>query len=197
MKRPPAHRPPAAGVMVFTNAKEFEAWLADNHTRHDGAWLKLAKKGSGILSLTADDAVDIGLCWGWVSGQRRACDYSYYLQKYVPRRPGSAWSQVNVNKVEALTASGRMRPSGLAEVEAAKADGRWEAAYVSQRYATPPSDLVDALAGNKAAQTFFASLNKTERYAVILRLVKGRTAAGRAARLHRMMAAMAAGNKVR
>src|SRR5262249_25782839 len=90
-----------------------------------GVWLKIAKKGSGIPSLTADEAVDVGLCYGWISGQRKSCDEVYYLQKYVPRRPRSRWSQVNVAKVEALSAAGRMRPSGLAEVEAAKAEGRW------------------------------------------------------------------------
>jgi uncharacterized protein YdeI (YjbR/CyaY-like superfamily) len=117
----------------------------------------MAKKSSGIPSLTDDEAVDVGLCWGWISGQRRSHDGSYYLQKYVPRRPRSVWSQVNVEKVTLLIAAGRMRAPGLAEVAAAKSDGRWEAAYVSQRNATPPPDLVKALARNKAARDFFAS----------------------------------------
>ncbi|MBI5840704.1 MAG: YdeI/OmpD-associated family protein [Chloroflexi bacterium] len=157
----------------------------------------MAKKGSGIPSLTDDEAVDVGLCWGWISGQRRSHDQPYYLQKYVPRRPRSVWSQVNVEKVAALIAAGRMQAPGLAEVAAAKADGRWDAAYVSQRNATPPPDLVKALARNEVARDFFASLNKTDQYAVILRLVKERNAAGRAARLKKMVAAMAADKKVR
>jgi uncharacterized protein YdeI (YjbR/CyaY-like superfamily) len=112
-------------VIAFGDAAEFEAWLDAHVDLQAGVWLKIAKKASGVRSLTGDEAVDVGLCYGWISGQRRACDDVYYLQKYVPRRPRSRWSQVNVAKVEELVASGRMRPAGLAEVEAAKADGRW------------------------------------------------------------------------
>lgn len=184
-------------VIAFAGAAAFDSWLVDNYQRQDGVWLKMAKKGSGIPSLTDDEAVDVGLCWGWISGQRRSHDQPYYLQKYVPRRPRSVWSQVNVEKVAALIAAGRMQAPGLAEVAAAKADGRWDAAYVSQRNATPPPDLVKALARNEVARDFFASLNKTDQYAVILRLVKERNAAGRAARLKKMVAAMAADKKVR
>ncbi|MEA2645598.1 MAG: hypothetical protein QOE92_681, partial [Chloroflexota bacterium] len=126
-----------AEVIFFPSAADFEAWLEANVALHAGVWLKIAKKGSGVASLTDNEAVDLGLCFGWISGQRRALDASYYLQKYVPRRRGSIWSKVNVAKVEQLTAAGRMRPSGIAEVEAAKADGRWAAAYSSRR--TPAS----------------------------------------------------------
>ena len=115
----------AAEVIAFRDATEFEAWLDEHVDQSGGVWLKIAKKGSGVASLTDDEAVDLGLCFGWISGQRRAFDDVYYLQKYVPRRSGSRWSQVNVRKVEELLAAGRMRPSGLAEVEAAKRDGRW------------------------------------------------------------------------
>jgi len=184
-------------VITFSHSSAFESWLVDNHERHDGVWLKMAKKDSGVPSLTSDEAVDVGLCWGWISGQRRLYDRSYYLQKYVPRRPGSVWSQVNVDKVRSLTAAGRMRAPGLAEVAAAKSDGRWQAAYASQRNATPPPDLVKALAQNKAAKRFFAQLKKSGQYAAILRLVKERTAAGRAARVKKIVAALAAGEKVR
>jgi uncharacterized protein YdeI (YjbR/CyaY-like superfamily) len=117
---------------VFRDAAEFETWLAAHVDLQVGVWLKIAKKRSGIPSLTDDEAVDIGLCYGWISGLRKALDEVYYLQKYVPRRRRSRWSQVNVAKVERLIAAGRMRPSGLAEVEAAKADGRWTAAYSSK-----------------------------------------------------------------
>ena len=127
----PAVNEPA--VIAFRDAAEFEAWLEAHVDLHVGVWLKLAKKGSGVPSLTADEAVDIGLCYGWISGQRKSYDEVYYLQKYVPRRPRSRWSKLNVAKVEELIAAGRMRPSGLAEVEAAKADGRWAAAYGSER----------------------------------------------------------------
>src|SRR4051812_39009082 len=118
-----------AEIRPFRDADEFDAWLAEHHGEQGGVWLKLAKVASGIPSLTSDEAVDVGLCWGWISGQRRGLDDTWYLQKYVPRRPRSIWSKVNVAKVEALTRAGRMRPPGVAEVEAAQADGRWAAAY--------------------------------------------------------------------
>jgi uncharacterized protein YdeI (YjbR/CyaY-like superfamily) len=182
----------SADTIVFANAPAFDAWLAKNHTLEAGIWIKMAKKSSGIPSITSDEAVDVGLCWGWISGVRKSLDDSYYLQKYVPRRPRSVWSQVNVRKVEALMAAGRMHPSGLAEVEAAKADGRWDAAYVSQREATAPPDLLKALAHHKAAAATFDQYNKTEQYAVILRLVTARTPQARAARLTQLTAELAA-----
>ena len=120
-----------AAVIAFRDAAEFEAWL-NEHVAGRGV-AKIAKKRVGVPSLTDDEAVDLGLCYGWISGQRKSYDKAYYLQKYVPRRPRSRWSQVNVAKVEELIAAGRMRPSGLAEVEAAKADGRWATSYELQR----------------------------------------------------------------
>jgi uncharacterized protein YdeI (YjbR/CyaY-like superfamily) len=117
-----------AEVLPFRDADAFDAWLAEHHGHRPGVWLKLAKVSSGIPSLTSDEAVDVGLCWGWISGQRLGLDETWYLQKYVPRRPRSNWSLLNVTKVEALTAAGRMRPPGLAEVDAAKTDGRWSLA---------------------------------------------------------------------
>ena len=181
-------------VILFPDADAFEAWLADHVDRTEGVWLKIAKKGSGIPSLTSDEAVDVGLCYGWISGQRKSHDDAWYLQKYVPRRPRSRWSQVNVAKVEELIAAGRMRPSGLAEVEAAKADGRWAAAYASQRNATVPPDLAAALAASPRAAQAFDALGRTQRYAVILHLVTARTATARAARLRGAMTALQAGD---
>ncbi|MEO5923294.1 MAG: YdeI/OmpD-associated family protein [Bryobacteraceae bacterium] len=171
----------------FRDAAEFEAWLHQHANLQSGVWLKLAKKGSGIPSLTSDEAVDIGLCYGWISGQRKPLDNLYYLQKYVPRRPRSVWSQVNVAKVEKLLAAGKMRPSGLAEVEAAKADGRWAAAYQSQREATIPPDLASALVNNPRASRAFAGLTKTQQYALILTLMTARTDARRTARLSKVL----------
>jgi uncharacterized protein YdeI (YjbR/CyaY-like superfamily) len=133
----------AAEVIAFQDAASFEAWLAEHVGLHCGVWLKIAKKGSGVVSLTDEEAVDIGLCYGWISGQRKALDDVYYLQKYVPRRPRSRWSQVNVRKVGALTAAGRMRPRGMAEVEAAKTDGRWDAAYSSRKQASVPQEEIE------------------------------------------------------
>ena len=140
-------------VIAFRDAAAWESWLAANYERKEGVWLRLAKKGSGIPSVTSDEVVDIGLCYGWVSGQRRTDDEAFYLQKYVPRRPKSLWSKVNVAKVEMLLAAGRMREPGMAEVRAAQADGRWDAAYESQRNATAPPDVVAALEENRGRRT--------------------------------------------
>jgi len=115
-------------TITCEDAAAWDAWLAANHTRQEGVWLKIAKKGSGRSSVTNDEAVDVGLCWGWISGHRKALDNTWFLQRYTPRRPRSNWSAVNVAKVETLTAAGRMQPPGIAEVEAAKADGRWDRA---------------------------------------------------------------------
>ena len=189
---PRTPEPDAAEVIAFRDAAEFEDWLADHVDESAGVWLKIAKKGSGIASLTDDEAVDIGLCYGWISGQRKSFDEEHYLQKYVPRRPKSRWSQVNVRKVAELTAQGRMRPSGLAEVEAAKADGRWDAAYDSQRQATVPPDLAAALAASPRAATAFASLSKTSQYAVILDVVTARAPRTRAAHISKAIAELEA-----
>lgn len=183
---------PEADVVFFPDAAAFEAWLAENVDRQQGVWAKLAKKSSGIPSLTDDEADDVVLCFGWISGHRRSLDEAYYLQKYVPRRPRSRWSMVNVRKVEELTAAGRMRPSGLAEVEAAKADGRWDAAYVSQKEATVPPDLADALAASRKAAQAFEALGKTKQYAIILDLVTARTDKTRANRLRKALATLEA-----
>jgi len=177
-------------VIAFRDAAEFEAWLFANADLQVGVWLKIAKKGSGIPSLTGDEAVDLGLCYGWISGQRKSLDEVHYLQKYVPRRQRSRWSQVNVAKVERLLAEGRMRPSGLAEVDAAKADGRWAAAYESQRNATVPPDLAAALASSPQAARAFDALSKTQRYAMILKIVNARTPTARSAEVQRAMAAL-------
>lgn len=174
-----------AVVIAFRDAAEFEAWLDAHVDLQGGVWLKIAKKGSGVPSLTAEEAVDLGLCYGWISGQRKAFDEVYYMQKYVPRRPRSRWSQVNVRKVEELTAAGRMRPPGFAEVDAAKADGRWDAAYASQKEATVPPDLAAALAASPVAATAFKSLSKTNQYAVILDVVTARTPSTRAAHIRK------------
>jgi uncharacterized protein YdeI (YjbR/CyaY-like superfamily) len=182
--------PDAAQVIAFRDAAEFETWLAEHVDHSAGVWLKIAKKASGIASLTDHEAVDVGLCYGWISGQRKGFDEIYYLQKYVPRKPRSRWSQVNVRKVEELMAAGRMRPPGLVEVAAAKADGRWDAAYASQKEATVPPDLADALAASPQAASAFESLNKTERYAVILDIVIARNQRTRITHLRKAIAAL-------
>ena len=117
--------PDELDIISCDDGAAWDAWLAANYGLHQGVWLKIAKKHTGIATVTSDEAVDVGLCWGWISGHRKALDETYFLQRYTPRRPRSNWSAVNVAKVEALIAAGRMQPPGLAEVDAAKADGRW------------------------------------------------------------------------
>ena len=179
-------------VLDFPDAARWESWLAAQHGERTEAWLRIAKRHSGIASVAPAEALDVALCYGWIDGQRKAYDDVSFLQRYSRRRPRSSWSKVNVAKVEVLMAAGRMRPGGLAEVEAAKADGRWEAAYESQRTAAVPPDLAAALAGNARANAAFERLGRSDRYAVILPLLKARTPERRAKILARAVARLAA-----
>lgn len=178
-------------ILAFEDGAAFEEWLAGHHTCQEGVWVKVAKKKSGIPTVTDDELVDIGLCYGWISGQRRSLDERYYLQKYVPRRPKSLWSRVNVDKVAALTAEGRMREPGLAEVRKAQEDGRWAAAYESQKTATVPPDLAAALDADPAARHAFEALDKTGRYLLILPLLQALTPETRRARLDKALETLA------
>lgn len=182
-------------VMAFGGGEELEAWLEKHHGDTPGLWLLLGRKGSDVPSPSAEEILDGTLAYGWITGKRMARDERSYLQKITPRRPRSLWSQVNVRQVEALTAAGRMREPGLAEVRAARADGRWEAAYPSQKDATVPDDLAAALAAEPGAAEAFDALGRTERYLVILSLWQARTAKTRTARLERAVAALAAGER--
>jgi len=184
-------------IRAFADTAELDAWVSAHEGLRSGVWLKIAKKGSGLPSVTVTEALDVALCHGWIDGRRRGLDASYYLQKYTPRRQGSLWSMVNVRKVEALTETGRMRPPGLAEVASAKADGRWEAAYESQRNATVPDDLAAALDRSPRASAFFDGLGKTDQYLVILGLLKARTPEVRAARLRKAVAGLESGQRPR
>ena len=175
-------------VLDFPDPAGWESWLAAQHGARAEAWLRIAKRHSGIASVTPAEALDVALCHGWIDGQRRALDAVSFLQRYSRRRPRSSWSKVNVAKVEALTAAGRMRPAGLAEVAAATADGRWEAPYDPQRWAEVPPDLAAALAGDTRADAAFERLGRSDRYAVILPLLKARTPQTRSRRLARALA---------
>jgi uncharacterized protein YdeI (YjbR/CyaY-like superfamily) len=181
-----------AEVLACTDATQWESWLSDHHEGSTGIWLLIAKKGSDQVSVTISDALDVALCYGWIDSQRKGHDSDYYLQRYSPRRPGSPWSRLNVERVEALIKAGRMRAPGLAEVAAAQADGRWAAAYASQRNADLPSDLAVALAQNERARTGFEQLDKTGQYAVILPILKATTPAIRLMRLKKAIAMLEA-----
>ncbi|MGI5458223.1 YdeI/OmpD-associated family protein [Streptomyces sp. CA-249302] len=178
----------ALEARAFATVTELHSWLAAHPVPHPGLWVKVAKKGSGIASVGWDEVNDVALCHGWITGQRKALDASYYLQKITPRRRGSVWSMVNVRRVAELTTEGRMRPAGLAEVAAAQADGRWAAAYASQSEAVVPPDLAAALERNPQAGAAFDRLGRTDRYQVIHGLLTARTTKGRAARLDAALA---------
>lgn len=157
-------------ILSFASVPLLEQWLFKHHALLDGVWIKMAKKASGVASVTHDEALDVALCYGWIDGQRKTDDNRFFLQKFTPRRPKSLWSKRNINKVAELTAEGRMQPAGLAAVEAAKQDGRWEAAYDSQKNMVVPEDFLKALVNNEQAQAFFNTLSKSNVYAIAWRL---------------------------
>jgi len=183
-------------IHLFADPGELEAWLEKNGTSSDGVWLKIAKKGSGERSVTYAEALELALCFGWIDSQKRGFDATYFLQRFTPRRPRGRWSKINREKAEALIAAEQMRPAGLAEVEAAKADGRWEAAYEGQRTATVPEDLQRELDASPAAAEFFAGLDSANRYAIVYRLNDAKKPETRQRRLHKFVAMLERGEKI-
>jgi uncharacterized protein YdeI (YjbR/CyaY-like superfamily) len=157
-------------VMHFESADSFAAWLDKNHTQPAGAWLKLAKKNTGATSVSYIEALDTALCYGWIDGQVQKYDEQFYLQKFTPRRAKSIWSKKNTEKAEVLIAAGKMKPAGLAAINQAKADGRWDAAYHSSSTFTMPEDFVKALKANPKASQFYDSLSAGNRYAIYFQI---------------------------
>lgn len=182
-------------VLPFADATAWEHWLVANGASK-GLWLKIAKKDSGIATVTYDQALDVALCHGWIDGQKRGFDGEYFLQRFTPRRPKGLWSKINIGKVERLIAEGRMRPGGQREVDAAKADGRWEAAYDGARNMDVPPELAAALAKNRKARTFFEALDKTNRYSVCWRVQTAKKPETRAKRVETLVAMLARGEKI-
>ena len=174
----------------------WEEWLRDHHESADGVWIKMAKKGTGIASVNWAEAVQVALCYGWIDGQSRRVDDSCFVQKFTPRRKRSIWSKVNVEKATALIQSGRMQPAGLREVERAKADGRWEAAYEGQKTSTVPDDLQRELDARPNAKAFFAELNSQNRNAILSRLQDAKKPETRARRLAEFVALLEAGETI-
>jgi uncharacterized protein YdeI (YjbR/CyaY-like superfamily) len=156
--------------LPFASASALRAWLGANHNTSPGIWLMIAKKGSGVDSVTYDEAVDEGLCFGWIDGQKAKHDDTYFLQRFTPRTKRSPWSRINTARVARLVTAAKMHPAGVREVEAAKADGRWEAAYAGQATAAVPDDLQAALDASPAAAVLFAELDSTNRYAILYRI---------------------------
>jgi uncharacterized protein YdeI (YjbR/CyaY-like superfamily) len=157
-------------IRAFKDANAWESWLAKNQTATDGLWMRIAKKASGTKSITYPEAVEIALCYGWIDGQKKPESEKTWLQRFVPRRPRSIWSKINREKALGLIASGRMQPAGLGEIERAKRDGRWEAAYDSPKNAPIHPDFQKALDENPRAKAFFRTVNAANRYAIIWRL---------------------------
>ena len=170
-------------TLPFESKKKFTEWLAKNHAKSAGVWMKLAKKATGIPSVTYAEAVEVALCYGWIDGQAGSFDEQYFLQKFTPRRPKSIWSKINVEKVERLIASGEMKSSGLKAVEAAKQDGRWDAAYSSPKNIVVPEDFQSALEKNKKAKAFFESLTGSKRYSFLFRIETAKKAETRMKRI--------------
>jgi uncharacterized protein YdeI (YjbR/CyaY-like superfamily) len=183
-------------VLHFASKRELEAWLEENHAHAKGLWLKIAKKGSGIESVDYAEALELALCFGWIDSQKRGFDEAFFLQRFTPRRPRGKWSQINRAKAEELIGAGAMRPAGLAEVEAAKADGRWDAAYAGQRTSTVPDDLRHELDRNEAASEFFAKLDSANRYAILYRLQEAKKPETRQRRLRKFVAMLERGEKI-
>ncbi len=157
-------------ILPFGSQKKWETWLAKEHDTSAGIWLKIAKKATGIPTVTYDEALEVALCYGWIDGQKGSFDAEYFLQRFTPRRPKSIWSKINVEKVKKLITAGKMKPAGLKAVEAAKKDGRWDKAYDSQTYMTVSKDFQVVLNKNKKAKAFFETLNKVNRYAILFRI---------------------------
>lgn len=189
-------RTDALPTLAFATQYEWEAWLEEHHTDATGLWLKIAKKATGMPSVTYAEALESALRYGWIDGQKAAFDDAHWLQKFTPRRAKSRWSRVNREKATALIAAGRMHPAGLREVERAKADGRWDAAYDSQRAITVPADLRSALDAQPDARTFFATLDSRNRYAVLYRIQTARKPETRAARIQKFVEMLAQGQKI-
>jgi uncharacterized protein YdeI (YjbR/CyaY-like superfamily) len=170
-------------VRPFVDAKAFARWLRANHGKAPEVWLKLAKAGSGIPSVTYAEALDEALCRGWIDGQKKSVDDKWWLQRFVPRGPRSIWSRINRDHAERLIAAGRMQPEGQAEIDRAKADGRWDRAYAGAARMEFPADLLAAIEAEPKALETFTTLNAANRYALAFRTHNMKTAAGRAKKI--------------
>jgi uncharacterized protein YdeI (YjbR/CyaY-like superfamily) len=188
---------PEQPIIAFANAAQFRQWLTRHHADHPGIWLKIAKKASGIPTVTYAEALDEALCFGWIDGQKKTFDETAFLQKFTKRGKRSVWSKINVGHVARLEKEGRMKPDGLAAVDAAKADGRWEGAYHSFSTAEMPEDFLAALAQEPDAKAFFKTLNKTQRYGFFFRITTAKKTETRSKRIADFVAMLKRGEKLR
>ena len=181
--------------LPFASKKRWADWLATQHGKSAGVWLKLAKKGSEIPSVTYDEALEVALCYGWIDGQKKGFDDKYWLQKFTPRSAKSIWSKINTEKAEKLIKSGEMKSAGLKVIEAAKQDGRWEAAYESQKNISVPDDFQAELDKNPKAKASFATLNSVNRYAILFRIHNAKKAETRVRRIQQFVEMLERGEK--
>ena len=172
-------------IIPFESQEDWEAWLEEHHETSGGLWLKIAKKDSGIDSVSYSEALDVALGYGWIDSQKASFDDKFWLQRFTPRKPKSKWSKVNREKATELIEQGKMKTAGLKEVELAKQDGRWDKAYDSQRNATVPDDFRQELDKNPEAQEFFATLNSTNRYAILYQIQDAKKPETRARRIEK------------
>lgn len=187
MARKRIKSPDGLEVHAFANEHEFESWLERVHSGTPGIWIAIAKKASAVKSISYAEALDVALCFGWIDGQRRAHDDTYFLQRFTPRRARSKWSEINQEKVRVLIEAGRMRPEGQAEIDRAKADGRWEEAYKGARTIEVPEDLQRELDADPEAAAFFASLSSQNRFAFLYRIGEAKRPETRARRIAKTM----------
>jgi uncharacterized protein YdeI (YjbR/CyaY-like superfamily) len=195
-KEPGAAAASAEPTLHFDDAAAWERWLKKEHGRATGVWMRIAKKGAERLSVSHPDALEVALCYGWIDALRRNDGPHHWLQRFTPRSARSIWSKINRDRALALVAAGRMRPAGQKEIDRAKDDGRWDAAYDGGRAATVPPDLQDAFDANPKAKAFFATLDSANRYAVLFRLQTAKKPETRERRLRQFVDMLARGEKL-
>lgn len=188
--------PAGLQIVLFPSQDAWVQWLDTYHERPEGIWVKIARKDSETPTVSYSEALEVALCYGWIDGQKKSYDQDTWLQKFTPRRPKSVWSKVNVDKVMQLLASGRMKPSGMKEVNAAKEDGRWDAAYESQGNFAIPDDFQAELEKNEQAKSFFEALNRQNRYAICYRIQTAKKPETRKSRIDKFVEMLANNKKL-
>ena len=183
-------------IILIENQPAFEDWLKNNAESSAGVWLRFAKKGSGVASVTYDEAVESALCYGWIDSQAKSYDDKTWIQRFTPRGKRSIWSKINTEKAEALIAAGRMTPAGMKAIETAKQNGNWDKAYAPQSAASPPEDFLSALEQNAGAKAFFETLNSQNRFAILFRIQNAKKPETRANRIQQFIAMLEKGEKI-
>ncbi len=189
-------KPNILPTKLFERQRDWLIWLTENHATSSGIWLQLAKKNSAVQSISYDEAVEVALCFGWIDGQKKAHSDLYWLQRVTPRSAKRVWSKINKEKALALIGSGKMQPAGLKEIERAKLDGRWDAAYDSAGKSSVPPDFQSALGGNARAKEFFETLDSRNRYAVLFRIQTAKNAESRAKKIAQFVQMLAEQEKI-